>query len=348
MSLPPSHQPFRRPMPELFADARLAVPRTVSVPRCRAHVPRRRHGPAADLSTVRGRESYIRPVIRYDNQSWGAVVWRVRGSVFPKLLLRAGVAAALGAAAIGFYGHTHRVLPLVVHSLIGVALGLLLVFRTNASYDRFWEGRKLLGMMVNRTRDLARQLSAFLGPETASALQRTVTAWYVLAAQTLQQKDDLAALAELLTVEERAALAPLEHRAPVVVGWLTQRLEGERRAGRLTDLQAFAMDQNLTMLNDTLGGAERILKTPIPFAYAQHIKVFVLAYVFTAPFALVEATGWLTPVAAAVLALALFGIEQIGVEIEDPFGDDPNDLPVLEIGVGIDRATREVVEHLAP
>jgi putative membrane protein len=288
-------------------------------------------------------------VIQYDNRSWGAVLGRLSGSVYPTLVPRALLAAGIGGVAVLLHERYRIAVPVVVHSLIGVALGLLLVFRTNASYDRFWEGRKILGAMVNRTRDLARQVAAYVSDEdTARTLRRQVSAWYGLAGQTLQRKDALDALGPLLTAAERRALVPVAHRAPVMSAWISARLEGERRAGRLTDFQATAMDQNLTSLLDALGAAERILKTPIPFAYAQHIKVFVLTYVFTAPFALVEATGWFAPVAAAVLALALLGIEQIGVEIEDPFGDDPNDLPVTEIGAGIDRATTEMLEHRAP
>ena len=96
-------------------------------------------------------------------------------------------------------------------------------------------------------------------------------------------------------------------------------------------------------LNDYLGGAERILRTPIPFAYAQHIKVFVVLFCFTAPFAMVDVMGWATPLVAGLLALALFGVDEIGVEIEDPFGDDPNDLPLDAIGRGIDDAVTDIL-----
>jgi len=92
------------------------------------------------------------------------------------------------------------------------------------------------------------------------------------------------------------------------------------------------MDANLTSFFDSFGAAERIAKTPVPFAHAQHIKTFLLLFCFSAPFALVESMGLVTPLVAALLAFALFGIDEIAVEIEDPFGYDPNDLPLDRIG----------------
>ena len=90
---------------------------------------------------------------------------------------------------------------------------------------------------------------------------------------------------------------------------------------------------------ESLAGCERILRTPVPFAYAQHIKTLVAIFCFTAPFTMSDAMGWLTPIASGLLAFSLFGIDEIGVEIEDPFGYDANDLPVDAIGDGIDAAT---------
>ncbi len=103
------------------------------------------------------------------------------------------------------------------------------------------------------------------------------------------------------------------------------------------------MDANLTTMIGGLGGCERIRRTPVPFAYAQHIKVFVVLFCYTVPFALVEALGIYTPIAAAVLSFALFGIDEIGVEIEDPFGTDPNDLPMERIGDTIEASCRELL-----
>jgi putative membrane protein len=235
--------------------------------------------------------------------------------------------------------------PAVAHTMIGVALGLLLVFRTNASFDRWWEGRKLLGGIVNRTRDLARQLHAFVPSDSRSVSDdsvRLLNAFFAVAMQGLRDERDLRAVGELLTADERARLEPVKTRATMVLSWITKRIDTLAREGKITDARLLAMDTNLTALVDYHSGCERIVRTPIPFAYAQHIKLFVTLFCFTVPFAIVDAMKLYTPVAAAIFAFALFGIDEIGVEIEDPFGYDDNDLPIDRIAVTIQTSTTEV------
>ena len=123
--------------------------------------------------------------------------------------------------------------------------------------------------------------------------------------------------------------------------WLSPIVAAEAKAGRLTEARLQLMDRNLTDLLEAVGGAERILKTPIPFAYANHS--FLGLFCFTAPFAMASSMGWYTPLAAAILSFGLFGIDEIGVEIEDPFGHDPNDLPIDAIGATIDDNVRVIV-----
>jgi putative membrane protein len=282
-------------------------------------------------------------MIEYDGRAWLPLLVRMRGSVIPRLVPRVLVTAALGVAAVLLLHRNNFKIPGNAHTLVGVALGLLLVFRTNASYDRYWEGRRLLGSMVNRTRDLARQAASYLDdPDARAALARLIPAFYWAAAQTLRKQPSLGNAERLLTPDERTALAAATFRAPLVTRWISDRLRAEAAAGRLSDVRLQLFDANLTSLNDSLGGAERILRTPIPFAYAQHIKIFVVLFCFSAPFVLADVMGWATPAACGLLALALFGIDEIGVEIEDPFGDDPNDLPLDAIGAGIEKAVTEL------
>jgi putative membrane protein len=288
-------------------------------------------------------------MIDYEAGNWQTIVWRFRGTVLPKLFWRVLVAAVVGVVA-SYLWTTHRVkIPSVLHTLIGVALGLLLVFRTNASYDRYWEGRKLLGTMVNRSRDLVRQVVTVLGGveetacQTRVVVERYVGAFFALSMQALRDERELAVLEDLLTAEERAELAPVRHRAPVVLTWISRRIAAHRPA--IADLDRVAMDANVTQLMDSLGGCERIRRTPVPFAYAHHIKLFVVLFCYSAPFAMVESMEWYTGLAAAILAFALFGIDEIGVEIEDPFGYDPNDLPIDRISATIQQSTAEILER---
>lgn len=293
-------------------------------------------------------------MIDYDPRRWSRILVQLRGSVLPHLVPRIVLCAAIGALAAWLFDERGVKIPSLVHSLIGVALGLLLVFRTNASYDRYWEGRKLLGTITNRVRDLTRQASVYITGDDAEAraartdLRRLVLAWNGLLRQHLRKERDLAALGALLTPAERQALEGIRVRPCVAVQWASARLADCARAGRLTEQRLQLMDANLTALIDAWGGAERIMKTPVPFAYAQHIKTFLALFCFTVPFALVDAMRWYTPIAAAILGFALFGIDEIGVEIEDPFGYDPNDLPLDKMAENLDHDTAAILAASPP
>jgi putative membrane protein len=288
-------------------------------------------------------------MIDYDPKNWLAVAFSLRGSIAPRLLSRVAVIAAIGFPAALLHAKLGFKVPPIAHTLIGVALGLLLVFRTNASYDRYWEGRKLLGAMNNRARDLLRQVGAYVHADEDAAryrlaeIRRYVVAFFALSVQSLRSERDLSALGPLLDPEDVAQLEPARGRAPVVLMYISAHLRALEANGKLLPSHLLAIDANLTAMMDALGGCERIARTPVPFAYAQHIKAFVLLFLITIPFAMVDAMRWYTPIAAAVLAFALFGIDEIGVEIEDPFGDDPNDLPIDRIQDNIDANTREIL-----
>lgn len=288
-------------------------------------------------------------MIDYDPQAWLRIVLTVRGGVAPRLMVRIAIAVAIAVVAWWAHDSFQFSIPALVHTLIGAALGLLLVFRTNASYGRYVEARELLGRVVNASRDLTRQVVTYVAdhPERA-ALRADVLRWiggfYRLLVQSVRDERELGDLGDRLTASERARLEPLRHRPSVVASWISVRLHAAHRAGHLEVEPLRAMDANVTALIASLGGCERIRRTPVPFAYAQHIKVFVVLFCYTVPFAIVDSLGLATPIASAVLAFALFGIDEIGVEIEDPFGTDPNDLPMERIGDTVDASTRDILE----
>jgi putative membrane protein len=293
---------------------------------------------------------YILGVVDYEPKGWLSLVLTMRGSVVRGVASRVVVSAAFGVVAQLVFEQTGFKIPPIAHTLIGAALALLLVFRTNASYDRYWEGRKLVGMMGNRLRDLARQLATLVPGDDAdrAVFGRHLVAFYRLSVQALRAERDLAPLGDLLTAAERERLADVGQRPYVVLGWVSSSLAALQDAGKLDRVRLQVCDGNLTALADALGGAERIHKTPVPIAYAHHIKAFVTLFCFSVPFAMVGDMRWYTPLAAAVLGFALFGIDEIGVEIEDPFGYDPNDLPLDAVGDGIARSVTDILRASAP
>src|SRR5262249_33486782 len=164
-----------------------------------------------------------------------------------------------------------------------------------------------LGGFVNRARDLARQAASFIDGDDEAAVsarrevQRQIVLLYALLRQYLRGERDLHQLGVPITEEEREALLPAAVRPNLAAHSLTRELVGCLRAGRISEQRLELMDANVTALVDLWGGAERIMKTPIPFAYAQHIKAFLTLFCLSVPFAMVDVMGRYTPIAAAVL-----------------------------------------------
>jgi putative membrane protein len=287
-------------------------------------------------------------MIEYDTKRWAQIVFRVHGSVLPRIagrvvsvVLVAGV-LTFGQLALAWNVPTSRTL----HALVGVALGLLLVFRTNSSYDRFWEGRILIGAMVNNTRDLARQTASYLSDSPEAVRHRVghyIIALFATIRRSLRREREAPELDALLSSDERAELVRTSAPPLLVARWLSDQLAAEAKAGRLPEERLRMIDGGISDLIDHWGGAERILKTPVPFAYAHHIKGFLMIFCLTAPLALLETMGWYTPIGAAIIAYGLYGIDEIGIEIEEPFGYDVNDLPMDGIGETIARNVSDIL-----
>lgn len=219
------------------------------------------------------------------------------------------------------------------HAFIGLALGLLLVFRTNASYDRYWEGRKLWGTMVNASRNLGRRgaLQLSVRPEMVQALIGWLVAFAYATLHTLRGERNLDRAAALLPPSEVTQAQQAPHAALHVSVQLSRLLDMARRAGLISELEHMALEGELSTLVSCLGGCERIVKTPLPFPYVVHLRRALVLYCLSLPFALVGNFGWLTVLATLILSYILYGIEEIGVEIENPFEREENDLPLERI-----------------
>jgi putative membrane protein len=286
----------------------------------------------------------------YDPHRWTSHLFDIRGSLVREILGRVSLCVLWSAVVVA----AHQLLPDVyfdweipetAHVLLGGALGLLLVFRTNSSYDRFWEGRKLWGAIVNETRNLARQSSVLLAAQPTTVRQTIL--WTISFAYAsmyrLRGLKQVGGVATELPSDQVAAVLASQHVPLAVARQITGLLKQARADGLITDIQQMALDQNVQLLIDYIGGCERIHSTPLPYAYAVHLRRALIAYCFTLPFALVARFGWDTIPAVLLIAYIFFGIEEIGVEIEDPFGEDDNDLPLEQICTNIERNLRDVI-----
>ncbi len=228
-------------------------------------------------------------------------------------------------------------LDIVASIIPNIVLGLMLVFRTNTAYERFWEGRKLWGGLVNTVRNLARQIWIIIPELNERDRQEKVIALHSLVAFAVATKLHLRKetvneeLQALLPFERFESLQHMNNPPLEVAGWISDFLQTQYQRDRLNAYQLNGMQLLLNQLVDILGGCERILKTPIPLAYSIHLKQLLLLYCFSLPFQLVDNSGWWTGPLVILISFTLFGIEEIGIEIENPFGHDFNDLPLDDI-----------------
>jgi putative membrane protein len=266
-----------------------------------------------------------------DKIPWGPVL-RLHG---PLLALVLGTSTAV-ALAHRFLGFDLAIAPLPF-SIVGVALSIFLAFRNNAAYDRYWEGRKLWGGLVNASRNFGRQVTTLVvaGPDEASELQLLHTQLvhrqiaYVNALRASLRGDDVAvAQAELVTERELQRVGALENPPVALLHEQARVLAAAAARGWLTDRRLLAIDATLNELTNLQGGCERIKKTPIPLAYRFFANRFVRAYCILLPFALVEQLGLVTIAASVAVTFVFLVLDRIGDIIQDPFTTGFNGLPL--------------------
>lgn len=275
-------------------------------------------------------------MIAYNPKSWWGLIFQFHKSDTFRRLLPAMVTVALYAAAIAVVDlevwPNHLRSTTVVHSLLGFVISLLLVFRTNTAYERWWEGRRLWGQLVNTSRNLALKLNARLRDDHPSRI--------VLAAE-------IGAYAAILKDHLRDAKPPLAgpiHHAPNAIA---ARLFGEidrlQRQGDLGPEHVINLNADLSAFTDICGACERIRKSPIPYSYGLFIKKFIFAYIVTLPIVFVHDFGYWTALFATFMFYVLMSLEIIAEEIENPFGTDANDLPTDELAKTIAGNVGEIL-----
>lgn len=287
-------------------------------------------------------------MIDYDAHHWRKHLFAIRGSMVREIMYRVAATTAWALAVAVFDEYfIHKTIPSVVHGLVGTALGLLLVFRTNASYDRFWEGRKLWGGIVNETRNLARSSRALIAPREPrlhADIIRWTIAWTYATMHSLRGRRDLGPLTEALPRGSVKSALEAQHTPFWIATRITQLLNEARKKGYLDTVQTQSIDGNVQLLVDYMGACERIVKTPLPFAYVVHLRRALILYTLTLPFALLKELGWAMVPAVFMVAYIFFRIEEIGVQIEDPFGYDDNDLPLERICSTIEHNLLATIE----
>lgn len=273
---------------------------------------------------------------------WFKLALQLRGSVAPTVFPRVLLCGIFGflISLVDYFGVPipgkifGNVITNVVFNLV---LGLLLVFRTNTAYERFWEGRKIWGTIVINIRNLARQIWVGVAEnepkdrENKALILKVLVAFAIATKLHLRKEPVNSELEALINPDQILKLKKVKNPPLEVALWIGNYLQQQQNRGCLTSNQLMAMNKLLDNMVEALTGCERILRTPIPLAYSIYLKRLLLIYGLLLPFQIVETTNWYTGLIVALISFILLGIEEIGNEIENPFGYDPNDLPLDEI-----------------
>jgi ion channel-forming bestrophin family protein len=293
-----------------------------------------------------------------DRPSGWRLFFVLRGSIVPKVAPQILAVMILSVAVDYFHAvlsHRSLIFTAVPFTIIGLALSIFLGFRNSAAYDRYWEGRRLWGDLVITSRILARQVFSLVASDAPSAgvgtgeelflLRRRMVYKTIAFAHALRHHlrgtDGGKDLALLLGEEDfRSVLASVNPPEAILRSLgadlrlcLARRLVGEPLAASL--------DGSLNTLDRILGGCERIKSTPIPFSYTLLLHRTAYLYCFLLPFGLVDTVGIATPLVAGLVSYTFFGLDALGDEIEEPFGNSPNDLPLAALSRNIEINLRE-------
>jgi len=228
----------------------------------------------------------------------------------------------------------------VMHGLLGFVISLLLAYRTNTAYDRWWEGRKMWGGLVNSSRNLAIKLASFLKEENDRAYFRKMIPGYAsILHKHLNDSDTAKQLFDDVDLE----IDHHKHRPNQVAKMLFQKVNDLYDSKKITGEQFIILNNELQSLTDICGACERIKNTPIPYSYSAFIKKFIFIYVLTLPFGYVFILGYLVIPVVVFIFYVLASLELIAEEIEDPFGGDANDLPTKKIAENIKKHVEELI-----
>lgn len=282
-------------------------------------------------------------MIKYNPKSWLTFIFSFHKSdtvriLWKELIYIAILTAIITALELHFYPTSSVLKNLTsVYSLLGFVISLLLVFRTNTAYDRWWEGRKLWGSVVNDSRNLSSLLSSF----DLNTSERTYYTDLIIAFSKSMKEHLRRNKLELPFPLDESGSA--ENQPLWIAHELRKSLHELRATNRIDSIEWQQLSRHLDQLIDSLGACERILNTPIPFSYSLFFKKFIFIYVVTMPLAFVELFEYWSVLISTFVFYALVSMEILAEEIEDPFGTDDNDLPLDDICERIEKGTRQVL-----
>lgn len=284
-------------------------------------------------------------MVQYNPKEWFGLIFRFHKSDTFRILLPAMLSLGAYSAVVSFllldvFG-LHPKSTTILHSLLGFVISLLLVFRTNTAYDRWWEARKLWGALVNNSRNLSIKTKALFPANEHVLVNTLLTNFCIALKHRLRNETGF----EYLKACEGFDPATIAHKKNIpnhMASLLFAKANELYKKQVMSGEQFLLIKDELTALTDITGACERIKNTPIPYSYSLFIKKFIFIYSLTIPFGLLGDFGYYIIPITMFIFYALTSLEVIAEEIEDPFGKESNDLPTDEIVINIEKSITEI------
>lgn len=287
-------------------------------------------------------------MISYNTKDWFTFIFHFHKSDTVRKLFPIMIAIAIYSGIVGYLeiyyfkigknDYIHNIS--IMHGMLGFVISLLLVFRTNTAYDRWWEGRKLWGGLVNNSRNLAIKLSAMLKDENDRKFFRKIIPTY---ANVLHKHLHDSETSRQLFDDVDLEIDHHKHKPNQVKRMMFHKINDLYDANKITGEQLIILNDELQAFTDICGACERIKNTPIPYSYSAFIKKFIFFYTMTLPFGYSVSLGYLVAPVVVFIFYVLASLELIAEEIEDPFGEDENDLPTKKIAENIKKHVEELI-----
>jgi putative membrane protein len=287
-------------------------------------------------------------MVQYNPKDWITFIFRFHKSDTFRKLIPMMIFIGLYTYGVGYLEIVHWKLSEksylsninIMHSMLGFVISLLLVFRTNTAYDRWWEGRKLWGTLVNNSRNLAIKISSILHDESDRQYFRKIIPKFAsILNEHLSNEDTGQQLYDIADFE----IDHHKHKPNQIAKMLFQKVNDLYLQKKITGDQLIVLNEELKSFTEICGACERIKNTPIPYSYSAFIKKFIFFYVMTLPFGYIFSLGYYSILVVIFIFYVLASLELIAEEIEDPFGNDANDLPTEKIASNIKKHVEELL-----
>jgi len=244
-------------------------------------------------------------------------------------------------------------IPITVPTVLGTIISLLLAFRSNQAYDRWWEARIVWGAIVNDSRTLARQILTLVnngyGHNPVKDFQRKFIhrqiAWNYALGAGLRKENPLPFIEDHISEEELEYVANYDNTHVGIIDLHGRDIQYAYEQGWVNEYQQVEIDKTLTRLCDSMGKCERIKNTVFPSTYSLYIHLALHFFILLLPFAMLDLFGLIMVPILMVIAACFFLIEKMAIHLQDPFENKPTDTPMLSISRNIERDLKQMLKE---